>query len=144
MGLSTFTPSQSLALDTNILITAFNNPKGKSGKLLEKIKEISPQVFISTIVFEEFLVEIYKKNLEKDLAGYEDFITGGGLFIVVNVDRQIARRAAQLRASYSSIRAPDAIHLATALESKAKIFITADRRLPRKINRLKIEVISES
>lgn len=142
MGLSDFiNSSRSLALDTNILITAFNKPDGASGKLLEKIKEASPQVFVSTIVFEEFLVKVYKEKLEKDLAVYEDFITGGGLFIVISIDRTIARKAAQIRAVYSSIRAPDAIHLATAIESKAKIFITTEKRLPKKIDNLKIAVI---
>lgn len=142
MGLAKFiTSSKALALDTNILITAFNNPNGESAKLLLKIKEISPKVFISTLVFEEFLVKIYRKKLEKDLAGYEDFITAGGLFIVVNVDRQIARKAAQLRAAYSSLRAPDAIHLATAIESKAKLFVTCDRRLPNRIEKVQIVTI---
>lgn len=137
MGLIDIAFENPLALDTNILITAFNEPEGISGKTLSKIKEISPQVYISTLVFEEFLVKIYKKKLEKDLASYEDFITGGGLFIVVSVDRQIARKAAQIRARFN-LKAPDAIHLASAIESKAKVFVTADRRIPRKIDNLNI------
>lgn len=132
--------SDILALDTNILITGFNQPTSSCAKFLEAIQKVSPQVFISTIVFEEFLVQIYKKKLEKDIAYYEDFITGQGMFIVVNVDREIARKAAQIRALFK-IKAPDAIHIATAIISKVKIFITTDRRLPREINRLKIEVL---
>ena len=142
MGLTdSITSKKTLALDTSVLITAFNKPEGKAGKLLDKIKELSPQVFISTIVFEEFLVKIYKKKLEKDIDIYEDFITAGGLFTVVNLDRQIARKTAQIRADFTHIRAPDAIHLATAIESKAKIFITGEKRLPRKIENLTVEVI---
>lgn len=133
--------SSVLALDTNILIAGFNQPVSSCGKLLETIQNTGPKVFISTIVFEEFLVQIYKRKLGKDIAYYEDFITGQGIFSIVNVDREIARKAAQIRAQ-SNLKAPDAIHIASAIESKAKIFLTTDRRLPRKINGLKIEVLS--
>lgn len=38
------------------------------------------------------------------------------------------RRAAAIRAAHP-LRTPDAIHLAAALESRADMFLTADRRL---------------
>lgn len=141
MGLvDSITSSHTLALDTNVLITAFNQPASLSGKLLDKIQKVNPQVFISTIVFEEFLVKIYQKKLQKNIAYYEDFVTGQGLFIVVSVNRDIARKAAKIRAQFD-IKAPDAIHLATAIESRAKIFVTTDKRLPKKIENLTIKVL---
>lgn len=140
MGLDLGT-SGTLALDTNILITAFNSPQGAAAKLLDEIGQNRPQVFISTLVFEEFLVEIYKKKLEKDLEIYEDFITASGLFMVVDMTRQIARKAAQIRANLN-IKAPDAIHIATALQSKAKTFVTLDRKIPKKIESLTIFALS--
>lgn len=132
-----------LALDTNIFILAYN--KGSRGEkaqeLLEKAIRSNTKTFISVIVFEEFLVKIYKQGLEKNIGDYENFLTAGGAITVVDVTRQIARVAAKIRADYSSIRAPDAIHIASAIEAGAKTFITTDRRLPKKIGKLEIKVI---
>ncbi len=130
-----------IALDTNIFILAYNqtSPKGeKAQALLDKILHSGDQIFISVIVFEEFLVKIYKQGLERNLADYENFLTAGGIVMVVDVTRQIARVAAKIRADYPSVRAPDAIHIASALESGAKVFYTTDRRLPKKIDKLEI------
>lgn len=140
--------SQILALDSNILISAFNayeNPNSLGNKaqvILKEIKQIGSQVFISVLVFEEFLVYFYKDDLVKDIGYYEEFITGGGLFTVKDVDRQVARRAAWIRAEYPNIRTPDAIHLASAIESGAGVFITADKGLPKKIGKLKIHALT--
>lgn len=142
MGIvETITTSQIIALDTNIFIYALDtkNLKGDTArKILAKIKRVSPRVFISVLTFEEFLVRIYKQKLEKDLAYYEEFLTGGGIITVLNIDRQIARVAAKIRAEFKSIRAPDALHLASALTCGAKTFITGERRLPKKIGQLTI------
>src|SRR3989338_247889 len=133
-----------IALDTNIFILAYDKktPKGDiARKLLQKNKESNTRIFISVIVIEEFLVRIYKQELEKDILKYEDFITAGGFITVVEVNRQIARTAAKLRAEYSSLRTPDAIHLATAIVSGAKLFITTDKRIPKNIKGLKVIVL---
>lgn len=134
-----------IALDTNIFILAYNkrNNQGETArKLLDKLTKQGSQVFISVLVFEEFLVKIYKQGLEKNLADYENFLTGAGVYTVVDVNRQIARFAAKIRADYPSVRASDAIHIASAIESGVKEFITTDRRLPRKIGKLTIQVLS--
>lgn len=131
--------SKSIALDTNIFIYAFNQKgsKGKTAKvILEKIKTQGPRVYISVLAFEEFLIRIYKQKLEKVIDYYEDFLTAGGLITVVDINREISRKAAFLRAKYKTLRAPDAFHLASALESKASIFITADRRIPKRVEGL--------
>lgn len=132
-----------LALDTNIFIYAYHksdNQGDLAREFLARIKQGESQVFISVIVFEEFLVKIYKQKLEKNISEYEDFITAGGLITVTNMDRQIARVAAKIRAEFA-IKAPDAIHLASAIESGAKVFITTDRRLPKKIGKLVVKVL---
>lgn len=133
-----------IALDTNIFILAYNQ-KDTQGevarKLLDKLTSSSNQVFISVLVFEEFLVKIYKQGLEKNLADYENFLTAAGVYTVVDVNRQIARLAAKIRADYN-IKAPDALHLASAIESGAKVFITTDKRLPRKVGKLIVKVLS--
>lgn len=48
---------------------------------------------------------------------------------VLPVAWEIAQSAAELRRMYSSLRTPDAIQLATAVEAKADVFITNDQKL---------------
>lgn len=134
-----------IALDTNIFILAYNkrNTQGETArKLLDKLIKSGSQVFISVLVFEEFLVKIYKQGLEKNLVDYENFLTGAGIYNVVDVNRQVARFAAKIRADYPTLRAPDAIHLASAISAGANTFITTDKRLPRKLGKLTIKVLS--
>lgn len=145
MGIeNSITASSIIALDSNIFMYARNedDPHHEAAKrLLEKIIHTTHKVFVSVMVFEEFLVKIYEKNLDKDLASYEDFLTAGGLITVVDMDRQVARMAAKLRADSPSLKTPDAIHLASALVSGATLFITGEKRLPRKIGKLAIKVL---
>ncbi|HEX9504560.1 MAG TPA: type II toxin-antitoxin system VapC family toxin [Acidimicrobiia bacterium] len=47
---------------------------------------------------------------------------------IADADREIARRAASLRARHSSLRLPDALVIATAIELAADHLLTTDRR----------------
>lgn len=134
-----------VSLDTNIFISALNENSSKNKQSIEVLKRIqvkSDRVFISAILLEEFFVRVYKLKQEKDIDANLEFINLGGLCTIVDMNTSVALLAAKLRAEYSSLRAPDAIHLASAIENKAKVFITTDRRLPRKIGNLKIEMLS--
>lgn len=132
---------KAVALDTNIFIYAL-----KDGFLSRAAKELfreialkKPQVFISVIVIEEFFVRVYKQRAEKEIPNLLNFLTNNGETIPVDTTVEIALMAAKIRASPPSLRAPDAIHLATAIQSGARLFITADRRLPKKIGKLIIK-----
>lgn len=143
MGLS-IKAARIISLDSNIFIAAYdsqNEDYPKAIALLKEINKHAPQVFISVMVFEEFLVQIYKAKLEKGLAHYENFLTSGGTFSVTNFTRQTARLAAQIRAEFPSIKTPDAIHLASALEAGADVFVTTGKRLPKKIKTLKVKLL---
>lgn len=135
--------SSTIALDSNIFIRALDDPDSlgaEARSLLENIRETSPNVSISVMVLEEFFVRVYKQKREKDLDNILDFITMGGLVTLVDVNKQIALLAAKIRALYN-VKAPDAVHLASAIEVGAKVFITTDKRLPRKIGKLVIKVL---
>ena len=137
-------PSHTISLDSNIFIRAIDDPTilgEKARDLIDQIKEASPTVFISTMVMEEFFVRVYKEKRDKDIDAYLEFMTLGGLCTVVDINQQIALLAAKLRAEYPSLRAPDAIHIASAITSKAKVFITTDRRLPKKLGKLEIKIL---
>lgn len=139
--------SQIVSLDTNIFIRALDDPTGlgvRARELIAQIKKKAPRVFISTILLEEFFVRVYKDKREREESNILDFLTIGGLATFVNMDQRIALLTAKIRADYPSLRAPDAIHLATAIASGAKLFITTDRRIPKKIKGLKVAVLSKT
>lgn len=135
---------QTVSLDTNIFIRALKKDdpiNDRARSLLERIKDGKLEVFISVLVIEEFFIHVYKENREKETSAILDFITLEGLCTVVDINRQIAMSAAKLRAEYPSLRTPDAIHLASAIKGGAEIFITTDKRIPRKIKGLKVIVL---
>lgn len=146
MGLAIFIKgSHTISLDSNIFIRALDDKSslGDSVRiLLEHIKQVQPRIFISTILLEEFLVKVFKQKRELELAYIMDFLTLGGLVSILDINKEIAITAAKLRAKYS-IKAPDAIHLASAILAGANIFITTDRKIPKKIDHLKVMVLEE-
>jgi predicted nucleic acid-binding protein len=63
--------------------------------------------------------------------GYEKILTSSSEFSVLPVQRDILIDAARLRSGLSSLRLPDAIHVATARASRCSVFVSNDRRLRR-------------
>lgn len=136
---------QIVALDTNVFIYASTESShffDAANALLKEIKQRSPRVFLSVIILEEFFVRVYKEKRERDLSMLLEFLTCGGLATIVDVDHDIALQAAKLRAKYN-LRAPDAFHLATAIKSRASLFITADKRLKGKIGKLAVKSLTD-
>lgn len=70
---------------------------------------------------------------------YESLFTESAGVVVLDIDMDIARRAAELRAKYG-VRTADAIHLATALAAGASAFVTTGRRLAR-VKEIEVRVL---
>lgn len=135
---------KTIALDTNIFVRALDDPTilgERAGVLLSYIKQTDKKVFISTLVLEEFFVKVYKNKRGKETDYILDFITMGGLATVISVDQEVALSAAKIRAEYN-LKAPDALHLASAINAGADVFITTDKRLPRKVGKLTVKILS--
>lgn len=60
---------------------------------------------------------------------YEMLLTHSRGLTLVDLDRDLMRTAAQLRARFN-VRTPDALQLAAALSMRCTAFVTNDRRLP--------------
>ena len=134
-----------IALDTNIFIYALERQDtsgDQARNLLRGIEREKSKGSISSIVFEEFFIKVYKSNLKQKIPYLIDYLTLKGLFNVIDVTQKVALLAANLRAKYPSLRAPDALHLASALEARASVFITSDKKLPRKVGKLTVKVLS--
>ena len=130
-----------VALDSNIFIYALESNESQgllSRKLLEDIKVNQREVTISVILVEELFVKIYKEGRESQKDEVLGFLSINGLTQVIDITQIIALKAAQIRAKYPKIKTPDAIHIACAIETKVKMFITTDRGLPKQIDSLKI------
>jgi len=142
--MTNFKLEHTVALDTNIFICALNKRDSRheeSLQMLEQIKEKGIKASISVLVLEEFFIRVYKQNQEQKITALLDFITIEGVVTILDVSQQLALQAASLRAKHPSLRTPDAIHLASAISAGANIFITVDKRIPRKIENLKVIVL---
>jgi len=131
-------------LDTAPLIYFIEGHSEHQGVLarLFQLNDNGEFAFITTSVT---LLEVLVKPLKDEKTGiaqqYRDILTTAPGIEILDITTQIAERAAQLRAKYS-LRTPDAIQLAAAIESGADYFLTNDLRL-KAVAEVRIVTVSE-
>jgi predicted nucleic acid-binding protein len=86
------------------------------------------RVAMSASAFAECLVGPSRRG-ERAVSVVEAFCTSMPIEVVA-LDREVARRAARLRAQHPSLRLPDALVIATADCCSADRIVTTDRRWP--------------
>jgi predicted nucleic acid-binding protein len=101
-----------------------------SAGVLRRISEGTLQGVASTLVLSEILVPYFASGDAARANALTEQIRTYPNLASVAVDARVAAAAARLRAAYH-LRAPDAVHLATALRHHADWFLTNDRRLRR-------------
>jgi predicted nucleic acid-binding protein len=132
-------------LDSNVfieLIERHNSPEaalirelyGEDGRLLWRLTS-------SELTLAEVLVKpIMNAQASDDLASpewqvvdtYRQFVSNIGTFQrIVPVSRDILDLAANVRAMNKTIKLPDAIHVATAMQENCKFFVSNDKRIPQ-------------
>lgn len=95
----------------------------------------------SVLTLTEVLTKpVQDENLALETA-YRDYLRNSRNFTLVPVNSDIAEKAARLRAIHA-LRTPDAIHIATAIETGCDLFVTNDHRL-RHVSSLQITLLSE-
>ena len=82
----------------------------------------------STVTMTEYLTYPYQQNNLRLINAFYDFIDGMEIE-VRNIDKIIAKKAAQIRAKYRFFKTMDALQLATACLSGCDLFLTNDRQL---------------
>jgi len=113
-----------VALDADVLI-AFLDPGDAQHQ--RAVGELRPrlaageQLIIGASVYAEVMVRPLKQGAD---AKVDEFLDATSIRVIA-VDRQLARRAAQLRARHRSLRLGDALSLATALRHDAQL-VTLD------------------
>ena len=118
-----------VALDADVVIAFLDPSVAQHQQAVELLREHlagGDDILIAATVYAEVIV----KPLQHGTDGTVDqFLSAVGAH-VVDVDRALARRAAQLRGRHGAVRLPDALSLTTALINDARL-VTLDRALQR-------------
>ena len=122
-----------VGLDTNIFLFLLEENKhfiDQAEQILSAVRDGKLRGIFSSIGLIELLTGP-KKRRRNDLAvRYREVINNFPHLSVGGINENIVELASNLRAHHS-LRTPDAIHIATAIDFGAQSFITSDRRLKR-------------
>ncbi len=96
----------------------------------------------STITLMELTVRPWQLEREDVAREYEALLVNFPHLTIAEIDRDVARQAAKLRA-LQRLRPADALQLATTLVYQRDAFITNDRRLARLVSVLDILILND-
>ena len=85
---------------------------------------------LSAISITEFVTKPLADGNITDVERFKSFLSSLSIQVLA-VTYEIAERAGKLRSQYPSIRTPDALIVATALESGCDVFVTNDKDLKK-------------
>ena len=134
-----------LGLDTAIFICHLEaHPRYRplTQVVLSSVESGRHTAVTSTITLMELTVQPWQVGREAVARELEARLVHFPNLILADVTRDVARRAAQLRARFN-IRPADALHVATALVHGASAFVTNDRRLNRLESHLDILILDD-
>lgn len=136
--------SKTIFLDTAPLIY-FIEGHSIHQPILSKLFELNDNGGFSFVTSSVTLLEVLVKPLrdgQKNIADrYRDILTTAQGIELFDITSAIAEQAAHLRAKYN-VRTPDAIQLATCIETGAHYFLTNDDRL-KTVNETKVISLGE-
>lgn len=127
------TKAKVIGLDTPVFIYVLqDNPRyGALAQItINGIEKGKWEGVTSTITLMEITVRPWQLGREAAAREYEAVLVHFPNLSVVDVDRTVARAAAQLRAKYN-VSPPDALQVASSLSFGAKAFLTNDRKLSK-------------
>lgn len=118
----------SVYLDANALIRFVETPDELFDTLLDLIRDGGHRLCTSEFTLAEVMVMPLRTGNTELQSIYETLFADGGELDILPVDRAVLRRSAELRADLGN-RAPDAIHVATAVLAGCTTFISSDQRI---------------
>ena len=142
MGLRDALRGKRAYFDSNIfiyLIEGFRELEPKLLELRDSIALAESEVVTSELTLCEVLVAPFRNNDSALVARYRQFIEVSGAFSVQAASRETYVRASLYRAQ-SGMKTPEAIHMATAVETNCQVFVTNDAKIkaPRNIQILSL------
>jgi predicted nucleic acid-binding protein len=118
-----------VALDADVVIAFLDPGDDQHQRAVDVLRPLlsgGAEIVIGASVYAEVMVRPLAHGLGNRVDEFVDAVGAA----VVPVDRDLARRAAGLRARHQSLRLPDALALATALTTGAEL-VTLDQCLAR-------------
>lgn len=122
-----------IGLDSSVFIHLLErNPRyfSLSQLALKGIEDGKWQGVTSTIALMEITVRPWQMENETAAREYEAVLAHFPNLTIVDIDRNVARAAAQLRARYK-VSPPDALQVAASISFGANAFLTNDKRLSK-------------
>ena len=105
------------------------------------VKQNSIQMICSVMTLTEILPRPIKLGQLQLVKDYREILLNSTEFKLIPVMEKIAESAAQLRATYN-LKTPDALHVATAIESGCRAFLTNDLGIKR-VTGIRVLVLDE-
>ena len=131
-----------LYLDASTIIYSIEAASPFRDTVIDRIARLTASagasVFTSRLSRLECRVKPLRDSDARLIGLYDDFFTRGPVR-VIEIGVTVVERATDLRVRYR-FKTPDAIHLATAIEERADVFLTGDRNLHR-CTELNVEVL---
>ncbi len=121
-----------VALDSMIFIYHFDRVEPfftRTSEIFSKAQQGKYDIVTSLISLIEVLSPSVYRHTPNIIKEINIYFQEAKYLHVVEVNWNIAQKAATLRREYKHLRTPDAIQLATAIVSQANIFITNDAKL---------------
>jgi predicted nucleic acid-binding protein len=137
--------ARSLGLDTSLFIYFFESNLRYAPLAEITLKGIESGKWkgsTSAITIMELTVHPWRLGQEQVAREYESVLANFPNLMIVDIDRHVARQAAQLRASYN-ISPADALQIGACLIDGAEVFITNDRRLERLDKAIDIVILED-
>lgn len=124
--------ARSIFIDTAPIIY-FIEAHPKYGPLVKQLVEAFSAgrvtAFTSVITLAEVLPAPLQAGNVKLARKFTDFLKHGENLTMIDISAGIAENAGRLRAEYPSLKAFDAMQLAAAMQLRAKVFVTNDKKL---------------
>ena len=144
MGLINTLREQSVYFDTNIiiyLVEGFSNYQSALDDIHQLFSEDDIEAVTSELTFCEVLVKPFKIQSVQGITLYQTFLEESGVFKLIPVSRDILIKTASVEAN-TSMKTPDAIHVATALDTHCDLLLTNDQHI-KTLNGLKKVLLSD-
>ena len=122
-----------VGLDTSVFIyhlESYEKYRNLTQQIFSSIEHGDCSAITSVLTLLELNVRPFQLKQPEVAHHYETLLVNFPNLKIVDIDRDISRKAAQLRAKYN-IRTPDAIQIASCILNGSKYYLTNDKDLVR-------------
>ena len=111
-------------------------------EIFQRIANGNPEAYSPVITLVEVLVQPLRANDQQLVQDHKDLLLHANHFTTVALSPAIAASAADFRARYHSLRTPDALQIAAAMENGCQALLTNDTKL-KQVTELSILILDE-